>query len=128
MACFRCSTTEILIFLLKYRQRKVDLNTSKKSLVFVTIRQKILSLTSSYLIRKLHNYAKIRIYGKMLHFRLKESSKNMIFLWNGNIRKLTKIWYFLPFSQIFVRRKFFFSRSVIYLLGLLLALLYLLPM
>lgn len=27
-----------------------------------------------------------------LYFRLKESSENMIYLWNGNIRKLTKIW------------------------------------
>ena len=44
MACFRCNTTEIFIFSLKYRQRKVDLNTSKKSLVFVTIRQKTSSL------------------------------------------------------------------------------------
>ena len=39
MACFCCNTTENFIFSLKYRQRKVDLNTSKKSLVFVTIRQ-----------------------------------------------------------------------------------------
>ena len=41
MAYFRCNTTEIFIFSLKYRQQKVDLNTSKKSLVFVTIRHKI---------------------------------------------------------------------------------------
>ena len=41
MACFCCNTTENFIFLLKYRQGKVDLNTSKKSLVFVTIRHKI---------------------------------------------------------------------------------------
>ena len=38
MACFQCNTRENLIFLLKYRQRKVDLNISKRSLVFVTIR------------------------------------------------------------------------------------------
>ena len=49
MACFRCNTTEIFIFSLKYRQRKVDLNTSKKSLVFVTIRQKISSLRPAIL-------------------------------------------------------------------------------
>ena len=49
MACFRCNTTEIFIFSLKYRQRKVDLNTSKKSLVFVTIRQKTSSLRPAIL-------------------------------------------------------------------------------
>ena len=38
--------------------------------------------------------------------------KDMIFPWNGNIRKLMKIWHFLSFSQIFVRQKFFFSCSV----------------
>ena len=37
MACFRCNTTEDFIFSLKYRQRKVDVNTSKKLLVFITI-------------------------------------------------------------------------------------------
>ena len=41
MACFRCNTTVNVIFSLKYRQRKVVLNDSEKSLVFVTIRQKI---------------------------------------------------------------------------------------
>ena len=37
MACFCCSATENLIFLLIYLQRKADLNTSEKSLVFVTV-------------------------------------------------------------------------------------------
>ena len=45
MACFRCNTIEILIFLLKCCQRKVDLNTSKNSLLSVTIRQKFSSLS-----------------------------------------------------------------------------------
>ena len=109
MACFRCNTTENFIFSLKYRQRKVDLNTSKKLLVFVTIRHHIrLSYTKiSYLRKNTH----LRKDAAFLHFRLKESSENMIFPWNGNIRKLTKIWSFLPFSQTFVRRKFFFSCS-----------------
>ena len=44
------------------------------------------------------------------HFRVKESSEN-IFPWNGNIRKLMKIWSFLSFSQIFVRQKLLFSCS-----------------
>ena len=42
MACFHCNTTENFIFLLKYRQRNFDLNTSKKLLVFVTIRPAII--------------------------------------------------------------------------------------
>ena len=37
MACFCCSATENLIFLLIYLQRKADLNTSEKLLVFVTV-------------------------------------------------------------------------------------------
>ena len=40
IACFRCNTTENFIYSLKSRKRKVDLNTSKKSLVFVTIRHR----------------------------------------------------------------------------------------
>ena len=106
MACFRCNTTENFIFLLKYRQRKVDLNTSKKSLVFVTIRHLYVQLSYtkiSYLRKNTH----LRKDAAFLHFRLKERWENMIFLWNANIQKLTKIWSCLPFSQIFVRRKFF---------------------
>ena len=41
MACFCCNATENIIVLLKYRQQKADLNTSKKLLVFVTIGQKV---------------------------------------------------------------------------------------
>ena len=110
MACFRCNTTENFIFLLKYRQRKVDLNTSKKSLVFVTIRHLYVQLSYtkiSYLRKNTH----LRKDAAFLHFRLKESSANMIFPLNGNIQKQMKIWSFLHFSQIFVRRKFFFSWS-----------------
>ena len=106
MACFRCNTTENFIFLLKYRQQKVDLNTSKKSLVFVTIRHLYVQLSYtkiSYLRKNTH----LRKDAAFLHFRLKERWENMIFLWNANIQKLTKIWSCLPFSQIFVRRKFF---------------------
>ena len=60
---------ENFIFSLKYRQRKVDLNTSEKSLVFVTMRQKI-----SYLRKNMH----LREDAVFLHFRLIESSENMI--------------------------------------------------
>ena len=117
MACFRCDTTENFIFSPRYRQQKVDLNTSEKSLVFVKTRhRKFCSYVqlsykkSSYLRKNTH----LRKDVAFLHFRLKESSENMIFPRNGNIRKLTKKWYFLSFSQIFVRRKFFFSCSVSY--------------
>ena len=110
MACFRCNATENLIFLLKYSQQKVDLNTSKKSLVFVTIRHLYVQLSYtkiSYLRKNTH----LRKDAAFLHFRLKESSENMIFPWNWNIRKQAKIWSFLHFSQIFIKRKFFFSCS-----------------
>ena len=115
MACFRCNTTEIFIFSLKYCQRKVNLNTSKKSLVFVTLRQNISSLRQAIIYEKFiftRKYALVeRCY--FLNFRLKESSENMIYPWNGNTRKQTNLWSFLHFPQIFVRRKFFFSCSVL---------------
>ena len=62
----------------------------------------------SYLRKNTH----LRKDAAFLDFPLKESSKNMIFPWNRNIRKLTKICSFLPFSLIFVRRKIIFSSSV----------------
>ena len=98
MACFRCNKTESLIFSLKYGQRKVDLNTSEKSLLFVTMRHRKfrlyfqLSYTKvSYLRKNTHLWKD----AAFLHFRLKKSSENMIFPWNGNIQKLTKLlrWY-----------------------------------
>ena len=114
MVCFRCNTTENFIFELKYRQWKVALNTSKKSLVFVTIQHKKfhlygqLSYTQiSYLPKNTH----LRKDAPFLHFRLKESSDKMISPWNGNVWKQTKIWSFLHFSQVFVEQKFFFSCS-----------------
>ena len=55
MACFRCNTTENFIFLLKYRQRKVDLNTSKKSLVFVTVRPAIIN--KNFIFTQKHAFA-----------------------------------------------------------------------
>ena len=80
MACFRCNTTENFIFLLKYRQRKVDLNTSKKSLVFVTIRQFHLYVQLSYTkILYLRKNTHSRKDAAFLHIPSKESSENMIF-------------------------------------------------
>ena len=62
----------------------------------------------SYLSKNTH----LRKDAAFSHFCLKESSENMIFSWNEKIQKLVKIWSFLSFSQIFVRRKFLFSCSV----------------
>ena len=63
----RCNATENLIFSFKDRQRKDDLNTSKKSLVSVTMRHiENFIFTSSYRIRNFHIYAKIHTCGKML--------------------------------------------------------------
>ena len=80
MACFCCNTKENVIFSLKYGQRKVDLNTRKKSLVFVTIRhikfQLYVQLSHteiSYLRKNTH----LQKDAAFLHFRLKETSENI---------------------------------------------------
>ena len=93
MACFCCNTTEHFIFLLKYLQLKVDLNATEKLLVFVTRRHRkihpyvqLLYTNISYICRNTH----LRKDAAFLHFRLKKSSENMIFWWNGNIWKLIK--------------------------------------
>ena len=60
---------ENFILLLKYRQRKVYLNPSEKSLVFVTIRHRIfqLSYTNISYLRKNTHWRKDAAF---LHFRL----------------------------------------------------------
>ena len=88
----RCNTTENFICSLKYGQRKVDLNTSKKSLAFVTIWHFHLYVQLSYAkISYLRKNTHLRKDAAFLHFCLKESLEN-IFPWNGNIWKQTKIW------------------------------------
>ena len=111
MACFCCDTTENVIFSLKFHQRKVDLNTGKKSIAFLTIRHKKFHLYVQLSFTKIPNLCKsthLRKDAAFLHFRLKESSENKIFSWNENIWKITKVLSFLSFSEIFIRRKFFF--------------------
>ena len=116
IAWLRRNTTENFIFSLKYRQQKVDLNTSKKSLVFITIWHFENFIPEFHLyvqplytkISYLRNNTHLRKDAAFLHFPLKECSENMVFPWSGNIRKLTKIWLFLPF----------FSCSVISLVSL----------
>ena len=103
-----------LIFSLKYRQRKIDLNTSEKSLHLVTIRP---SCTKVFYLR---NDTHLWKNAAFLDFHLKESSENLIFLRNGHIQKLMKKSPLLSFSQIFVRRKFFFLCSVTALYNVLL--------
>ena len=96
MTSFCCNTTENFIFSLIYRQWKVYLNTSKKSLVFVIIRRRKFHLYIQLLFTKVSYLRKNKHLQKdaaFLHFRLKERSEIMIFPWNGNIRKLTKIWF-----------------------------------
>ena len=44
MASFRCNKAENFIFLFKYCRQKVDLNTSEKLLVFVTVRHRKFNL------------------------------------------------------------------------------------
>ena len=78
MASFRFNEIEDFIFLLKYRQQKDDLNTSNKSLVFVTLRKfylyfQLLHTKISYLRKNTH----LQKDATFLHFRLKESSENI---------------------------------------------------
>ena len=83
MTCFRCNKTAIFIFLLKYCQRKVELNASEKSLVFVIIRHRKsrLHVQLSYTkISFLRENTHLRKDVTFLHFRLKESSKNDIYV------------------------------------------------
>ena len=79
MACFRCNTTENFIFLLKYRQRNVDLSTSKKLLVFVSIRHTKMSSLHPAII-----YEKFIFTQK---YALAERCCFLTFSFEGNIRK-----------------------------------------
>ena len=115
MACFRCNTTENFIFLLKYRQRKVDLNTSKKSLVFVTIRHLYVQLS----------FMKISFLGKKYAFA--ERCCFLTFSFEGKLRKYdisvkrkhTKTNENMIFSAIFTnfrkRKILFFMQCQIYM-------------
>ena len=71
------------------------------------------SLRTAIVYENLSKNTHLRKDTAFLHFRLKESSENMIFPWNENTRKLTKIWSFLLFSQIFVKQLFFHSVMII---------------
>ena len=116
MACFRCNTTEIFIFLLKYCQRKVDLNISKKSLVFVTIRQKISSLRPAIVYENFIFTRKYAFTERCCFLTFSFEAKLRKYDISGK-RKHTKInehIIFSTFLQIFVRRKSFFSYSVPY--------------
>ena len=110
MAYFRCNTTEIFIFSLKYRQQKVDLNTSKKSLVFVTIRHKIylraavvyenFIFTQKYAFAERCCFLTFSFEGKLRKYDLSvkrkhtKTNENMIFFTlSTNFRK-TKILFF----------------------------------
>ena len=73
---------ESLIFLLKHRQQKVELNTSKKPIAFVTIRHRNFHLYTQLLHTKISYFHEITHLQKddaFLYFRLKESSENIIF-------------------------------------------------
>ena len=83
MACFRCKKTENFIFSLKYRQRKVGLNTSEKSLVFVTIRH-----------RKFHPYVQLsytKISNLRKHTHFAEICCFLTFSFEGKFRKYISV-------------------------------------
>ena len=76
MAGFRCNTAENFIFSLKYRQRKVELNANEKSLVSAKIRHAKFHL---YVQLSYTQITHLRKDAAFSHFRLKESSENMMF-------------------------------------------------
>ena len=98
------------IFSFKYRQQEVDQNVSEKLLIFVTIRQKISSLNFNYLTRKFQIYAFMErccfltfsFEGKFREYDISVKRKHT---------KTNENMTFSVLSQIFVRRKFFFSCS-----------------
>ena len=107
MACFCCNAPEKFIFLLKYRQRKVDLNTSKKSLVSLQYDIENFIFTSSYRIWTFHIYAercgfltfsfegKLRKYDISVKRKNTKTNVNMTFYaLFTNFRK-TKILFFM---------------------------------
>ena len=104
MACFRCNTTEGFIFSLKYRQRKVDVNTSKKLLVFITIQAIIYEnfiFTQKYAFAERCCFltfsfeGKLRKYDISVKWKHTKTSENMIFsALFTNFRK-TKIIFFM---------------------------------
>ena len=110
MACFHCNTTENFIFSLKYRQRNFDLNTSKKLLVFVTIRPAI--IYESFIFTQKYAFAerccfltfsfeeKLRKYDISVKRKHTKTSENMIFseLFT-NFRK-TKFLFFMQCMKI----------------------------
>ena len=91
MACFHCSTTEIFLFLLNYRQRKVDLNTSKSRLFSlqydIYLRPAILYenfiFTQKYAFEGKYCYLTFSFEGKPrkhdISVKRKHNNKNMIF-------------------------------------------------
>ena len=103
---------EDFIFLFKYCERKVKLNTSEKSFVFFV----------KYNIQNFEKFLpKIDIYG-FVFYAFAERCCLVKFSFEGNSRKqisvkrkhaktneITKRWHFLFFSQIFVKRKLLFS-------------------
>ena len=96
MACFCCNTTENLIFLFIYLQRKADLSTSEKSLVFVTIQHNTYTIRpaiiyESFTFKQKYAFAerccfltfsfqvKLRIYDISVKGKHTKTSENMIF-------------------------------------------------
>ena len=79
MACFCCNVTKNFIFSLMYHQQKFDLNTNKKSLVFVMIRHK-----------KIYLYVQLIIYKNFIFtqkYAFAERCCFLTFSFEGKLRK-----------------------------------------
>ena len=117
MACFRCNMTENFVFSLKYRQRKVELNTSKKIACFrYNTIQKISSLRPAIIYENFiftQKYAlperccfltfsiegKLRKYDISVKLKRTKTNENMIFSALFTNFRNTKILFLMPCSK-----------------------------
>ena len=108
MACFRCNTTKDFIFSLKYCQRKVDVNTSKKSLVFITIQAIIYEnfiFTQKYAFAERCCFLTFSFEGKLRKYDISvkrkhtKTNKNMTFSALFTSFCKTKILFFIYWSK-----------------------------
>ena len=124
MACFRCNKTENFMFSLKYRQRKVDLNTSEKSSLRPAILCENFTFTEEYVFEERCCFLTFSFEGKFRKYDISvkrkntETNENMIFsLLFTNFRK-TKILFFMqcPYHENVIIIPVVFLNTIIQIL------------
>ena len=124
MACFHCNKTENFMFSLKYRQRKVDLNTSEKSSLRPAILCGNFIFTEEYVFEERCCFLTFSFEGKLRKHDISVKRKNtktnesMIFsLLFTNFRK-TKILFFMqcPYHENVIIIPVVFLNTIIQIL------------